>query len=81
MFNEDEDWNDEEEAQVPSKTVVNRNLKSNSSKHVKVSIFLLKKNDLHVQISCLWEHVSIHTIHILLNVSLLKRPLIKQLKK
>lgn len=43
MFNEDEDWNDEEEAQVPSETVVTRNLKSNSSKHVKVSIFLFKK--------------------------------------
>lgn len=41
MFNEDEDWNDEEE--VPSKTVVKANLKSNSGKQVKVSIFLFKR--------------------------------------
>lgn len=42
MFNEDEDWNDEVE--VPSKTVVKANLKSNSIKQAKVSIFLFKKN-------------------------------------
>lgn len=41
MFNEDEDWNDEVE--VPSKTVVKANLKSNSIKQAKVSIFLFKK--------------------------------------
>lgn len=39
MFNEDEDWSDEEEAQVLSRTVVSANLKLNSSKHVKVSIY------------------------------------------
>lgn len=41
MFNEDEDWNDEVE--VPSKSVVKANLKSNSIKQVKVSVFLFKK--------------------------------------
>lgn len=46
MFNEDEDWNDEVE--VPSKTVVKANLKSNSIKQVKVSIFLFKIKLLHV---------------------------------
>lgn len=40
MFNEDEDWNDDIE--VPSKTVVKANLKSNSIKQVKVSIFFFK---------------------------------------
>lgn len=58
MFNEDEDWNDEEEAQVLSKTVVNANLKSRSSEDVKV-YSILKRRLLHVQICCLY------TIHIL----------------
>lgn len=45
MFNQDEDWSDEEEAQVLSKTIVNSNLKSNSSKHVKVSTYQFKKEN------------------------------------
>lgn len=62
MFNEDEDWNDEEEAQVLSKTVVSANLKSKSSEHIKV-YSILKRKLLHVQISCLWEHVYVHYTH------------------
>ena len=36
MFNENEDWNDEEEAQFLSKTVVSATLESKSSEHIKV---------------------------------------------
>lgn len=62
MFNEDEDWNDEEAAQVLSKTVVNANQTSKSSEHVKVdSIF--KRNLLHVHISCLSLHVYLYYIY------------------
>lgn len=49
MFNEDEDWNDEEEGQVLSKTVVSADIKSRSSEHVKV-YSILKRKLLHVQI-------------------------------
>lgn len=63
MFNEDEEWNDEEEAQVPSKTVVNRNLKSNSSKHVKVSIFLFKKKTICMSRFPVYESMSLFTLY------------------
>lgn len=36
MFNEDEDWNDEHDAQVLSKTVLKNTQKANSSTNVKV---------------------------------------------
>lgn len=62
MFNEDEDWNDEEEAQVLSKTVVGANLKSKSSEHVKV-LSIFKRKLLYFQISCFWEHVYLHYTH------------------
>lgn len=61
MFNEDEDWNDEGEAQILSKTV-SANQKSRSSEHVKV-YSILERKLLHVQISCLFEDVYLHYTH------------------
>lgn len=38
MFNEDEDWNDEQDAQVVNKTVLKTTQKATSSTNVKVNV-------------------------------------------
>lgn len=47
MFNEDEDWNDEEEAKVLSKLVLRDNQKSNSSSNVKVKQNKKKRSEIY----------------------------------
>lgn len=47
MFIEDEDWNDEDEEQVLSKTVVTNSQQATGSTNVKVKVHLVINDRLH----------------------------------